>query len=312
VGEITFTYARDPEGNLNLIQGRRSMSDDAANLVRTLVAKYQPARPRLTVDALRAAWARHAPRAVSLIKAEQRGKQESLGTPVPVLKAMGKALGKAARGRVDDFLPLARALWAQGREGRVVAVHLLGPMELEAPATMMPVLLELAQGCHTWEDADQLAMNGVEPVVRKQPGAWLREMQRWQRHDNLWVRRIGVTVIGRLPMRHPGLAAQCLEAAEPLLHDEELDVKRAASFALRIAGGKDVPALLKLLERHVPPEDARATWILCDVIRSMTKRYLPGLKPLLPRYRRWSESPALSATERRSVESAVRTLESAK
>lgn len=284
---------------------------DVADLVRPLIAAYRPARPQATVEALRAVWARFAPRAVHLVKAEQRAKQETLGTPVPVLKSIGKELGKASRKRVDDFLPLAKALWAQGREGRVVAVQLLGPMELEAPEVLLPVLLELSQGCHTWEDADHLSMNAVEPIVRHDPEKWLGEMERWQRHENPWVRRIAVTAIGRVPMRHPKLAEQCLAAAEALLHDEELDVKRAVSFALRISGGKDVVALRKLLERNVPPKDERATWVLCDVVRSMTKRYLSGLTPLLPRFRRWAKAPGLSATERRSVESAVKTLEAA-
>jgi 3-methyladenine DNA glycosylase AlkD len=246
-----------------------------------------------------------------LIKAAQRAQQETLGTPVPVLKAMGKAIGAAARTRVDDFLPLARALWAQGREGRVVAVHALGPMELAKPETMLPVLLDLSQACLTWEDADQLAMNGVEPIVRKQPERWLPAMEEWLSHDNLWVKRIAVTVVGRLPQKHPALAGRCLELAERLLGEEAVDVKRAVSFALRLAGGKDLPALRKLLERQVPPRDAAATWVLCDVVRSMTGRHLSGLAPLLPRYERWAKQGTLTGIERRSVESAVKVLRGA-
>ncbi len=63
-----------------------------------------------------------------------------------------------------------RLLWdAYGREGRVVAVYPLGAMELADPEKIHPLLLELCRRCLTWEDADQLAMRAVEPIVRKYP-----------------------------------------------------------------------------------------------------------------------------------------------
>ena len=65
------------------------------------------------------------------------------------------------------------------------------------------------------------------------------------------------------------------------------------------------------LARHVPPTDPAATWVLCDAIRSMATKLLPDFVPLLPLYERWAADPALSAQERRSVESAVKTLRQA-
>ena len=44
------------------------------------------------------------------IKAEQRKQQETVGIPVPVLKSIGKKVGKVAGKRVDDFIPLTRLL----------------------------------------------------------------------------------------------------------------------------------------------------------------------------------------------------------
>ena len=42
----------------------------------------------------------------------------------------------------------------------------------------------------------------------------------------------------------------------------------------------------------------------------MTRDYLPEFGGLLPLYERWAADPALGAQERRSVESALKTLQS--
>jgi hypothetical protein len=88
-----------------------------------------------------------------------------------------------------------------------------------------------------------------------------------------------------------------------------LDVKRAVSFAFRIAARGEVAPVIDSLTRHVPPQNPAATWVLCDVIRSMAKALLPEFASLLPCYEQWLNDPALSAKDRRSVESAVSVLQ---
>jgi hypothetical protein len=73
-------------------------------------------------------------------------KKEAAGTPVPVLTAMGTEVGRLARKRTPELLPLIRLLWDEfGREGRLVAVVALGPVELAAPEAVVPVLHEMAR-----------------------------------------------------------------------------------------------------------------------------------------------------------------------
>jgi 3-methyladenine DNA glycosylase AlkD len=247
------------------------------------------------------------------IKAEQRERQETVGIPVPVLKAIGREIGKPARKQVDEYVPLARLLWEEyGREGRVVAVIPLGSMELTDPDTVVPLLMELCRNCVTWEDADHLAMNALEPIVRKSPGEWLGAMEPWLADGNKWVRRTGVTVLARLPMKHPSYTTQCLSLVERLLLDEEVDVKKAVSFAIRLNARGEIAPVRDFLTRNVPPADPAATWVLCDAIRSMTKAFLPEFASLLPLYEEWAADPALGTRERRSVASAVKTLQRAR
>jgi 3-methyladenine DNA glycosylase AlkD len=270
--------------------------------VTQILSNYIPAKPEVAADALRAAWLQFEPKSIAGIKAELREQQETVGVPVPVLKDIGAQLAKVARKRVADYTPLARCLWdAYGREGRVVAVYILGAMELSAPEAMIPLIIELCRTCITWEDADQLAMNALEPIVRQQPDRWLTAIEPWLADENKWVRRAVVTTIGRLTMKHGDYTARCVELAGRLINDADTDVKKAASFALRICARGDSAPVRDFLAAHVPPADPAATWVLCDAIRSMAKALLPEFTPLLARYEQWAADPTLSAKDRRSV-----------
>jgi 3-methyladenine DNA glycosylase AlkD len=278
--------------------------------VRAILTTYDPAGLMATADALRDLWLQYEPKSMAGIKAEQRARQETIGIPVAVLKAIGKEVGKAACRQVDDYVALVRLLWDEyGREGRGVAVVPLGAMELAAPEKMLPLFMELCRTCVTWEDADQFAMNALEPIVRKEPETWLPSVEPWLSDENKWLRRVGVIVAGRLPMKHPVYTSRCVALAEQLLFDEDVDVKKGTSFAIRLCARGETAPVREFLARHVPPDDSAATWVLCDAIRSMAKKLLPDFALLLPLYEAWAADPALSARDRRSVESAVKTLD---
>ncbi len=278
--------------------------------VAQILAAYDARDPRPAADALQALWLSFEPKSVAGIRADQRAQQETVGIPVPDLKAIGKALGKTARKRVEDFLPLMELLWDEyGREGRVVALIPLGQMEQTAPERVVPILHELCRSCVTWEDADRLAMDALEPVVRAAPETWLERIEPWLEDESKWVRRAAVTVIGRLPMKCPAYTSRCLALIERLLLDPESEVKKAVSFAIRLSARGETAPVRAFLARHVPPQDSAATWVLCDAVRSMAKVLLPEFASLLPQYERWAADPELGAQDRRSVESAVRTLQ---
>ena len=278
--------------------------------VSQIISNYNPSSPRSTADSLREFWLQFEPKSTGFVKAEQMAQQETVGTPVAVLKSIGKEIGKIARKWVDDFIPLAQLLWDQyGREGRIVSVHILGPMELAQPEKIELLVMTLCRSCISWEDADQLAMNALEPIVRKKPEQWLRAMESWLADGNKWVRRAGVTVVGRLPMKRPEYTTRCLEMAEQLLGDDEQDVKRAVSFAIRLSARGKVEPVRDFLARHVPPANPAAAWVLCDAIRSMAKKLLPDFALLLPQYEQWAADTSLNSRDRRSVESAVKILQ---
>lgn len=288
------------------------MSIEIKEEVKELVVAYDSAQPAVPAGQLRELWLQFEPKSTGFVKAEQRQLQEVAGTPVAVLRTIGQELGQAARKQVEDYIPLARLLWdAYGREGRIVAAVMLSKMELADPERVVPLVMVLCRSCYSWEDADQLAMNGLEPIVRKQPETWLPRIEPWLEDENMWVRRAGVTVVGRLPMKQPEYAGRCLALAESLLLAPEVEVKKAVSFAIRLTARGSQEAVRDFLARQVPPQDPAATWVLCDAIRSMAKSFLPAMAPLLPLYEGWAADPGLDCRDRRSVESAIKVLKKA-
>jgi hypothetical protein len=286
---------------------------EAATLAADHLQAYEPQAYDAVADALQETWIRAAP-----AKEEQVARKwgieaiayPAVGTPVPVLRAIGKEVGKRARGRVDDYLPLIRLLWDRyGREGRVVAAVALGPMELAQPQKVVPVIYELAQSCVFWEDCDQLAMKALEPVLRRDPETWLEPLGEWVLDGNKWVRRAALTAIGRLPMERAEYTARCVELLAPALGDPDRDVKRALSFALRVSARGQVEPVKQFIRDHREATDADSLWVLCDVARSMTASLLPQFTDLLPIYQAWQETA--EARAQRSVEGAIRVLERA-
>jgi 3-methyladenine DNA glycosylase AlkD len=294
---------------------------EAARATRDLLTGHDPADPAATADALRELWLRGAAPAAPELEPGQKKLMrdwgiedphfEAVGTPVPVLNAMGKEIGKLARKRVTAFLPLARLLWQEyGREGRIIAVVALGPMELATPEVVVPIIYQMAQTCQFWEDCDQLAMKALEPILRKDPDNWLDRLGPWVTDESKWVRRAGLTAIGRLPMKEPSYTARCVELEAPALGDPDTDVKRALSFALRLNARGEVQPVKDFILAHQSVTDFDSIWVLCDLIRSGWRAQLPQFADLLPVYRNWLGTAEPKA--RRSVEGAIRLLEKAR
>ena len=166
------------------------MKEEIPQKIQAILAGYEPNQPEITASSLRTYWLTFEPKSIDGIKAEQRQKQETIGIPVPVLQAIGKGIAKAAKKSVADYIPLACLLWnAYGREGRVVTVYPLGAMELVNPEVLVPIINDLCRSCITWEDADQLSIRALEPIVRKDPENWLPMLEPWLVDENKWVRR---------------------------------------------------------------------------------------------------------------------------
>ena len=112
---------------------------------------------------------------------------------------------------------------------------------------------------------------------------------------------------------HPRIVlGDALELVAQLLHDDETDVKKAVSFAIRLAARGEIRPVRDFLVRNVPAKEPEAIWVLCDAIRSMTKAFVPEFLDLLPQYEKWRNDQSLTPAERRSIDSVIKTLKQVK
>jgi 3-methyladenine DNA glycosylase AlkD len=193
----------------------------------------------------------------------------------------------------------------------VVAMIMFGSMVLVEPDYLVPMLRDLCRSCISWEDTDRLAMDGVEPIVRKHPERWIDELAFWLSDTNKWVRRAAITIIGRLPMKHPTYTPQCLAMSETLLTDSDVDVRRAVSFAIRVCAKSDPQLTCTFLQNQISTANVACVWVLSDVIKSMDRKILHQFASLLPFFQDWKERMNSTAKERRSLESVIMVLQNA-
>ncbi|MBI9043823.1 MAG: DNA alkylation repair protein [Anaerolineaceae bacterium] len=288
------------------------MEKEIPGKVREMLERYDASNPESFAAQLRGYWLLFEPKSTNFIKTELRDLQENVGIPVAVLKAIGKEIAKQSKKDVDKYLPLSNILWEKfGREGKIVSIYPFGAMELVDPERIFPILEDLSRTCISWEDADQIAMYAVEPIIKKYPDEWLPRLQPWAEDENRWLRRIAITVTGRLAMKQEKIVPVCLQMAEQMLSDEEEVVRKAVSFGVRLAARGDTAEVRDFLAKHIPPEDRRSAWVLCDIIRSMGVALMPEFLPLLPQFEQWKNDVDVSAKEKRSIESAVKVLKKA-
>jgi hypothetical protein len=122
-------------------------------------------------------------------------------------------------------------------------------------------------------------------------------------------RRVGDFLpLARLPMKRPECTQTCLRLVEPALGDDDLDVRRAVSFAIRMGARGEPEAVVDFVNRQAHRTDAASIWVLCDAMRSMTKEFLPQFKELLPFYEHWLE--LVETKSKKSVASAIKALRS--
>jgi hypothetical protein len=110
-------------------------------------------------------------------------------------------------------------------------------------------------------------------------------------------------------MKHATYTRHCLELTERLLFDQDVDVRKAVSFAIRTCARTDPQLVCVFLEKQVAAANSAAVWVLCDVIKSLDRRLIGEFAPLLPYYRKWGTAPEVSSKDKRSIESAIRVLE---
>lgn len=89
------------------------------------------------------------------------------------------------------------------------------------------------------------------PALVAEPALLAREMPKWARHPNMWVRR--ASAVALLPSIRRGMAIDLGYRVAGLLHPDHEDlIQKAAGWMLRELGRQDRPRLERYLRANGP------------------------------------------------------------
>jgi 3-methyladenine DNA glycosylase AlkD len=185
--------------------------------------------------------------------------EQTLGVPIPVLRALAKRAGKDHR--------LAGELWASGiHEARILATM------VEDPARMTSAQMDRwARGFDSWDVCDQACQN----LFRYTPFACAKAVQ-WSGATAEFVRRAGFALMAALAVQRNKMEDAQFEAFLKLIAGAATDdrnmVKKAVNWALRQVGKRNARLLKKAIaaaEKIERLDSRTARWIAKDALREL-------------------------------------------
>jgi 3-methyladenine DNA glycosylase AlkD len=185
--------------------------------------------------------------------------KQSYGVNMPVLRALGKELGK-------DHV-LAQELWAiDTRETRILASL------VDEKDKVTEDQMELwVKAFSYWEIVDQVIINLFEHT----PFAFKKALE-WSMREPEFERRAGFVLIARIAGRNKTIERSELEPFIPLIvkgsTDERAGVKKAVNWALREFGKRDPESnkvAIEVAKRILMLDSKAARWVASDALREL-------------------------------------------
>jgi 3-methyladenine DNA glycosylase AlkD len=185
--------------------------------------------------------------------------KNSYGVSIPVLRAMGRQIGKDHR--------LAGELWASGvREARILAAYIDDPRRVTDRQ-----MERWARDFDSWDVCDQICSN----LFDKTRSAFSKALE-WSGRSELFVKRAGFVLMASLAVHDKTAEDAVFESFLPIIQRESLDdrklVKKAVSWALRQIGKRnrrlnrmaiDAAKVLQGLDSKT------ARWIASEALREL-------------------------------------------
>jgi 3-methyladenine DNA glycosylase AlkD len=173
-----------------------------------------------------------------------------LGLPHPVVQAHLRPLWPQLKPHVTEALlgDLARGLWKlPEREFQYAALDLLYRFRRLLTPSSLPLIEELLQAKSWWDSVDALTTKVLWEIVAAHPST-RRDMDRWSRHANLWVRR--AAILHQLKAKQSTDAKRLFRYCAENARDEEFFIRKAIGWALREYAKTDATAVWAFVDAH--------------------------------------------------------------
>lgn len=226
------------------------------------------------------------------------------GVRWPLSAAVERGFRAATRhSRTAGYLEVATRLFAEPElEPRWFAFGLLDRLLPDDPERTWQLLRRAAREAADWITVDSLA----HPVGR----GIILEPYRWAELDGLvfspsrWERRLVGSSVATLPFvdrrrgRTPEVGQHGLDLVDELIGDDEPDVQKALSWALRSLTLIDPGAVLAFVERQADlaaaTRDGQRAWVLRDTLPKLPREAAAAIRGRLDGIRRRAGDPPTS------------------
>ena len=227
-----------------------------------------------------------------------------LGVRIPLMTATHRAFVRSTRKTPSALLldVVARLLKEEPREIRWFGMFNLGRLLPTDPERTWQLLRRSAAEADEWISVDTLAHPYAEGIVRDQ--------RRWAEIEQLvyspsrWERRLVGSTIATMPhtrlpgSRDPAVVRHGLTLMGQLIGDDEPDVQKALSWALRTLADLDRPATAEFLESQTKTAaetaDGHRAWVIRDSLSKLPPDTAVRLKSQLEGVRRRPGAPSTS------------------
>ena len=227
-----------------------------------------------------------------------------LGVRAPLVAAIGRGLRRPLREAPPAYsIYLAeRLIHSEFQEVRLFA-HL--PIERslrEDPERSWQLIRRLARRATDWDSVDHLA-DLVSQGILLDPRRW-PEVEQLVFSPHRWERRLVASTVATLPFALPRdrrgelSHSPALALIESLIGDDEPDVQKALSWALRSWQQVDPPAVETFLrsetEVAVDTADGHRAWVIRDALSAQPPALAAEIKGRLSGIRRRPDVPSTS------------------
>lgn len=202
-------------------------------------------------------------------------------TPTPLLNFIGDGLGKMLIRKEWSFDRLME-LWREGkRDERLIIASALGRLSRVDYENSKSFVLSILNDLSDWEICDQLALKAVVNLVVQNKNEMFSLMEEWVKSENKWVRRLAVATIPPYIRAEKTESKVCLQLLDKVMKEEDKDVKKAISWALREITKKDPEAVFNFLQKWAKTKDKNTRWIIKEGMKKLQKEKQEEIKSLL-------------------------------
>ena len=227
------------------------------------------------------------------------------GVRLPLLEAAHKTFKRGTRGTSTSLVldAVDRLLREERREIRWFGMWNLGRLLPTDPERTWQLLRRAAREADEWITVDTLAHPFAEGILRD-PRRWA-ELEQLVYSPSRWERRLVGSTLATMPHtrgipggRSPEVVARGLALIGELNGDNEPDVQKALSWALRTLAELDPAAAVAFAETEAQAarqnNDGNRAWVIRDSLSKLPNQIAANLRTSLEGIRRQPGAPSMS------------------